>query len=397
MSSTIVILSNMRFDSPIEATSLFLARSFAAGNKVYYVEYPNTFKDYLSNRHTKYFAERKNSFLNAADALIATGNPSFKKVALPFVAPLNFLPEGKLFRLLLKINEAIIAKRLKTVLKNEGVTDFIYFNSFNFYYPGIGNMLKPSLKVYQCVDPMITPYDLKHGYVSEKQLVEESDMVICTSKALYQEKITQNPNTYFVPNAADLSHSSTALNKDTPVHSKLNDIPKPIIGYLGTIERRIDYALMKQVVELNPNKSFVFAGPVIDEHIPGWMRTTANVYLPGPVPYAEMAQMLKGFAIAVIPFKKDDVSATIFPLKLFEYLGAGKPVIVTDFNPDLKDYTHGAVNFCADAESFNKAINEVLATDNTAKQQERIAVAKKNTWDIRANQILELMRKALKK
>jgi teichuronic acid biosynthesis glycosyltransferase TuaH len=393
---TIVIFGNMRFDSPIEATSLFLARSFAKNNPVYYIEYPNTYKDYLSSRNTPYFLQRKNSFNHADEAVMDTELPNFKKIALPFVLPLNFLPEGKIFRLLLKINEKIIVKRLKTIFKKNGIKDFIYINSFNFYYPGIGNALQPALKIYQCIDPMITPYDLKHGLVSELQLVQESDLVICTAKALYDEKKQVNKNTFFVPNAADLSHSSKALDKDLPVHQKLNDIPKPIIGFFGSIERRIDYDLMQQVIKDNPAKSFVFAGPVFKEHLPEWFFNTPNVYLPGPIPYDEMPQMLKGFDIAIIPFKKDEVSATIFPLKLFEYLGAGKPVVVTDFNPDLKDYTYGAVNFCATADAFTKALNDILANDNAAKQAERLAVAQKNTWEIRADEIAGIIDKALK-
>jgi teichuronic acid biosynthesis glycosyltransferase TuaH len=71
-------------------------------------------------------------------------------------------------------------------------------------------------------------------------------------------------------------------------------------------------------------------------------------------------------------------------------------VIVTDFNPDLKEYTYGAVSFCGDAAAFTKAINDILTTDTAAKQAERLAVAQKNTWEIRAVEIEGLMDNALK-
>jgi len=385
----------MRFDSPIEATSLFLARNFARTNKVYYIEYPVTIKDYISHRHTAPFKAMKKRFFSADEAIVDTNIPNLKKVVLPVVAPINFFPEGKLFRLFLKINEYAIIKRLKAVLKKEGIKDFVFINSFNFHYPGIGEALKPVLNIYQCVDPMIMPYDRKHGITSELQLVQESDMVVCTAKALYEEKVRINPNTYFVPNAADLSHSSKALDKDLPAHPAFEKIARPIIGFFGSIERRIDFDLMQKVVNSNPDKSFVFAGPYFPEHIPEWFFNTPNVYLPGSLPYAEMPQVLKSFNIAIIPFKKDEVSATIFPLKLFEYLGAGNPVIVTDFNPDLKDYTYGAVSFCANAAEFDEAINNILETDNAEKKAERLAVAKKNTWEIRADEIEALIEKGL--
>lgn len=386
----------MRFDSPIEATSLFLARSLARNNKVYYIEYPLTIKDYISNRKSAPFMAMKKRFFSADEAVIDTNIPNLKKLVLPIIAPINFFPEGKLFRIFLKINEYAIIKRIKTVLQKQGIKDIIFINSFNFHYPGIGKALKPALNIYQCVDPMIMPYDMKHGITSEWQLVKESDMVICTSKALYEEKIKVNPNTYFVPNAADLSHSSKALDKDLHVHPIFENIPKPVIGFFGSIERRIDFDLMQKVINNNTDKSFVFAGPYFREHIPEWFFNTPNVYLPGPLPYADMPQVLKGFDIAIIPFKKDEVSATIFPLKLFEYLGAGNPVIVTDFNPDLKDYTYGVVCFCGDAEAFSDAINSILKTDNAEKKAGRLAVAQKNTWEIRADEIEALIKKGLK-
>jgi len=393
---TILIFGNMRFDSPIEATSLFLARSLAKDHQVFYIEYPSTIRDYFRDKNSPDFLAVKNSFFNVDDALVDTDIPNLKKIFLPILASINFIPEGKIFRYLLKVNEQLILKRIKVILQKQAVEDFIFINSFNFHYPDVGKLLQPELMVYHCIDPLITPYDIKHGYVSELQLVKDSDIVICTSKALYLEKSKINSHTHLLPNAADLSHSSKALDPALPVHHLLVNIPKPIIGYFGSIERRINYDLMLDVVRANPDKSFVFAGPAIKEHIPDWFFNTPNLYLTGQIPYNEMPQMVKGFDIAIIPFKKDEVSATIFPLKLFEYLGAGKPVITTDFNPDLRDYTKDVVVFCADATTFNMAINTILATDNEQNEAKRQAVANENTWDASANRLVEIIEQELR-
>lgn len=392
----IVIFSNMRFDSPIESTSLFIARSFAKNNPVYYIEYPYTFKDYIKNKKSESFSISNRSLFHQDELITDSKLPNLKRLILPFVFPINFIPESMLYRALLKVNEAIIIKRIKRILNKEGVKDFIFINSFNIYYPGIGKALKPILNIYQCIDPLITPYDLKHGHVSELQLVKESDLVICTSKALFKKQSIINKNTYLVPNAADISQSSKVLNDDLPVHPKLKNIAKPIIGYLGSIERRIDFDLMKIVIDNNPDKSFVFAGPVIYEHIPEWFLNSPGVHICGQIPYEETPQIFKGFDVAIIPFKKDDISDTVFPLKLFEYLGAGLPVVVTDFNNDLKDYTYNTVSFCSDADEFTAALNNILANDNVAKRDERILIAKQNTWEIRTNEIAGLINKNLK-
>jgi teichuronic acid biosynthesis glycosyltransferase TuaH len=382
----IVFSANTRFDSVIQATSLFLARSLAKHNTVFFIDYPFTLKDYFTHRGSAALQLRKEKFRFSSDGIIDTDLSEFKVIIIPPLLPTNSLPAGFFYKLARKINESIIGARVNKVLKKKEVKEFIYINSFNFLYPTVAKKIKPALTVYQCVDPMITSFDMRHGVASENILVKESDLVICTSKALYNEKKSQNPHTYFVPNAADTAYFSTALKEDLQVYEKIKDLPKPIIGYLGTIERRIDYSLITEVIKNNPDKTFVFAGPVWDEHaVP--LKNISNLHMIGPVPYKDVPRLIKGFDIAIIPFKKDGVSNTIFPLKLFEYLSAGKPVILTNFNTDLKDYTNGAAWYCDNANEFNNAITEALHTCTAEKIAERIAIANQNTWENRADEI----------
>ena len=391
----IVFLGNTRFDSEIKATSLFIARNLASDNKVYFIDYPFTLKDYFNYSQTDQLKERKEKLSFFSDGLINTDLPNLKIVITPPVLPINFLPEGFLFRSALKFNESIIASRLKKVFKNEGITEFIYINSFNFHYPDLASKIKPALTIYQCVDPMIIPYDMKHGIISEAQLVKESDLVICTSKALYEEKKQSNVHTYFVPNATDSSHE--IINPaEISIHERLRDITGPIVGYLGTIERRIDYQLVQEVAALNPDKTFIFAGPVSSDYIPESIYASKNIKFIGAVPYDEVPQMIRSFDVTIIPFKKDEVSATIFPIKLFEYLSAGKAVIATDFNPDLKDYTADCVQYCNTASSFSAAIHTALHEDSPEKRACRNALAKENTWENRSRQIAEIIQSHLK-
>lgn len=383
----IVFLGNMRSDGPIKATSLFIARNLAKDNKVFFIDYPFTLKDYFKYIKSDEVKDRKKKFPIFSDGIIETDLPNLKIVITPPVIPINFLPEGLIFRSMLKINENFICWRLKKIFKKESIKEFIYINSFNFHYPNIANKIKPTLTVYQCVDPMIIPYDMKHGIKSEKQLVQKSDLVICTSKALYLEKKLLNKHTYFIPNGADSSHDLTTTDNVTAVHPKIKDLRRPIIGYLGTIERRINYELVREVMEAHPDKTFVFAGPVDYSYVPEYMFKLPNIHFLGIIPYLEVPHMINSFDVAIIPFKKDEVSETIFPIKLFEYLSVGKPVILTNFNLDLKDYTLDLVEYCNDATSFSKAIESVIQNDSKDKAQQRKALANLNTWKERTDQI----------
>jgi len=387
----IVFLGNTRFDGNIKSTSLFIARNLAEQNQVYFIDYPFTLKDYISYMKTDVKKERENKFSIFSDGLIETDLPNLKIVITPPVIPINFLPEGFLFRSLLKANELILKIRMKKIFRNKGIKEFIFINSFNFHYPRLAQMIKPTLTVYHCVDPMIVPYDMKHGILSEKQLVIESDLVICTSVKLTQEKILLNPNTYFVPNASDSDNEFKEIDPDMKNHDKVSHIRPPVIGYLGTIERRIDYNLLKDVVDHNRDKNFVIAGPIEEGYLSNPLFTANNVFTTGAIPYGEVPQLINSFDLAIIPFKKDEVSRTIFPIKLFEYLSFGKPVVSTDFNIDLKDFTGDMVAYCSDAELFSDAIAQALASDNSKKMEDRKLLAKQNTWKKRSEYISEIL------
>jgi glycosyltransferase involved in cell wall biosynthesis len=216
-------------------------------------------------------------------------------------------------------------------------------------------------------------------------------MVICTSKKLQEEKKKFHPKTHFVSNAADIKHSILATNKNLPVHNAVSQFKKPVIGYFGSIEKRIDYEMMKDVIKKNKDKNFVFAGPVTREWVPDSFFELENVHFIGRIYYDEMPSVLKCFDVAIIPFRKYEDSATVFPMKLFEYLGAGKPVVSTDFNPDLKNFTNDLVAYCSNAEEFSAAINKALKNDNEFLQQERIELASNHTWESRAAAIEELI------
>ena len=380
----------MQFDGHLESTNYTMARHLAKHNNVYYVDRPFTWKDCIKFKDTPEFKIRKPHFFSSANSIIQTEIPNLKIVISPPVPSINMLPEGKFYRSAARINELIVGRRLKKVIKNLNITDYIYINSYNYTYPTFHNLIKPVLTVYHCVDPLIEIYQTKHGLISEDIVVKSVDLVICTSKELRNNKLKLNPNSHFVPNAANISHSQKALDPKLPVADILSGINKPVIGYFGNIERRIDYNLLTELFAQNPDKNFAFVGPVDLNYVNILVFKERNAFIKGAVPYEQMPAVLKGFDVAIIPFKKDEVSNSIFPLKLFEYLGSGKPVVSSDFNSDLQEFTGDTVAYCKTSTEFTLAINKAL-NDTPELQQKRLAIAAENTWEHRIIEIEKLL------
>lgn len=393
---TLVIQALSRFDSEIQSASYAIARELANNNQVFFVDKPFTINEFFQLRKTTAWKIRKPFVSWFSKGLMQPEGEKLKIIICPVILSLHFLPEGKLYRVLLGVNEWIMAKRIRKVLANNNLKDYVFINSADYHFPGLSNLLNPILRVYHCVDPVVTVFDKRHGHVSERQQIENADLVICSSKQLQNEKKRFNGNTFFIPNATDFPHSNKATDEKLSVHSCLSKIKRPIIGYLGSIERRIDYKLLKEVVPKNPDKSFVFVGPIVRDCVPAWFYRQPNLHLIQPLPYQEIPALIKGFDVAIIPFKKDEVSRTIFPLKLFEYLAAGKPVVAVNFNPDLQDFTQGTVVFCDDAERFSCALQQELDNDSPQKIKKRIALAAANTWANRAEDVSALLAGQLK-
>ncbi len=395
----IIVLALPRWDGKYKSTSLQIARQLAKKNRVLYIDNPFTFVETVRNIRSPQIKRRWRKFLPFSNGLtqIEIEGISLQNLTTPPVLPINALPEGIVYRFLAKINHRILGHRIQKAIKKLEFKNYIYINSFNFYYPDLDTYLKPVLSIYHCVDGMVRRYTLRHGPHLEKRLLKKVDLVISTSKALQTEKAKINPNSYFIPNAADFDLCSKALDERTKTPWEFSGLKKPIIGYFGNIERRIDYQLLKKIFERRTDWTLAMVGPVEMQFLPDWFTNLKNVKLFGAQPYHRLPEFLKGFDVAIIPFKIDEVSHTIYPLKLFEYLGGGKPVVSTLFNPDLLMPLQRVVYLAQDADHFEHLIRKAYNENSEMLVKERINIARQNTWQSRGEAFARLVQKWLNK
>ena len=234
--------------------------------------------------------------------------------------------------------------------------------------------------------------------IGEIRLARQADLIFTTAPRLQSFYKEFNPNTFFFPNVADFDHFKSALDPETHVPDDINALARPIIGFVGAISSyKLDFDLIASLAQRHPKWSFVFIGevgegdPLTDASL---LANLPNVHVLGGRPYASLPGYLKAVDVAILPCIINDYTRSMFPMKFFEYLASGRPVVSTRV-PALSAYGHVAA-LCCDPTEFAKAIKAALA-GKAADLSLRLAAAREHTYDIRTSRMWERIGEALRK
>ncbi len=309
-------------------------------------------------------------------------------VLAPFVIPLYASDFVR------RVNTRLLAWQVRRALRVHAEPIlFVYLPSL----VGIIGQLDEKLVIYHCVDEHAANPNVPARRVAERELelLRSADAVLTSSSTLFEAKRVCNPNTFYLPNVGDAEHFAQARAADLAVPGDLGGIPHPIAGFVGNISAyKLDFELLRSVAETRSDWSFVLIGPIGtgDPSTDVSRLILPNVHLLGIRPYADLPRYVRAFDACIIPFRQNESTRGTLPMKFFEYLGAGKPVIATDLPTlaEFRSYFYPITN----TDEFSAALTKSL-TEGVNCAPRRLELARRYSWDTRMREIDTIVMAAL--
>lgn len=269
----------------------------------------------------------------------------------------------------------VILKRIENYYTPEQTVFYVTNPRWIDYF---ANLSGSSSIIYDCIDDWdgfvdenifgnrLTP-------AKEKKIATIADVVLCSSKRLCVKMSNYNQNIFYIPNGVEIK---TPHSNDIPLD--LVNIPKPIVFFMGMITNWVDIQLIDFISERRPDYSFVFVGPSFKVELP----KRDNIYDLGEKKYEKLSPYLSSVDIGIIPFKNNKISAAVSPLKFFEYISTGLPVVTTVF-PELTGVpgAHIAYNYS----EFLTNMDKLICLEDETKLQVKDALyntSKEYEWSL---------------
>lgn len=301
------------------------------------------------------------------------------------------LPEnGHLFRLRNWINRLTRIHALHTYLKLSGLKKE---NTILWVFPPHPHIdtlvasIPHTLLVSHIVDNFTKhndPWLSRHALIQYPKLSTIADVLISGSKFNLDYFNHRQSANYLFENAVD------PIFLGTPTATPVSRDGTTRIGYVGTLSERTDLELLKHVACTRPNWHLFIAGKnEFPQHTRDWFDLPNVTYL-GILPYRELPEFLRNLDVCLIPHLNTDYCKSMSPLKLFQYLATGRPIVSTDIEglDRVKDH----IRIAQSHDDFVKQIEHALQHDTKDESKRRIERARLETWESRVSEIFQVIK-----
>ena len=385
----IVMLSTAEWDNPFWTNKQHTACSLAnAGHRVFYIESLG-----LRSPSAGHGRDWKRLFKRLLRAFLLPNKVKDNLwVWSPLVIP---AASGKFSQ---NINKVLLSLTLGFYRRLYGFRSAILwtYNPLTLLYakPNRFNAL-----IYHCVDEISAQPGMNKKLIQtqERKLCSLADHVFVTSSSLYSSRSRWTRRITYLPNVVDSDHFSKGRLVSTYVPFDFESIPEPRLIFVGALSSyKVDFDLIQKLAVICPNWSIVLIG-LVGEGDPNTsinqLMGIKNIYLLGPKSYKELPMLMHFSNVGLLPCVLNQYTRAMFPMKFFEYLAAGLPVVSTRL-PSLEEFAE-YINFASTAEEFASMINKILSNSSHFDEQSVKDLVSKYSYRKRTEAMIKTIEQVL--
>ena len=239
----------------------------------------------------------------------------------------------------------------------------------------------PGLTIYYCADDFSASSQAARRVTkSEETLMADADLVFVTSQKLFERAQRQAARVHLFPAGVNFDQFAGVRTDANPPPSDLAALGRPVAGYVGALHVWVDQELVADLARRMPDVQFAMVGPTHSDT--SLLKACPNVHLLGARKHKDIPAYIKGFDAGLVPYRDSEYTASVYPVKLNEYLAMGVPVVATDL-PEIRRFNqeHGHVLAVAqDADQFERALRAAFVPATPEDIQQRCDVARENSW-----------------
>ena len=278
-----------------------------------------------------------------------------------------------------------------------------------YYYPQyleLIDALQPRTVVYECMDNYTALFSPKKNPAQasafaaiqrdEPALLQRADIVFYGAHTLMDERPAYRAKSRHFPTGVDVKHFARAAAAGGFTPPEIAAIRRPVLGYWGAVDNRIDFELLTHAATARPDCSFVLLGPLVTlqrETIDHFLRLP-NVHWLGPKLYEDIPDYARVFDVCLLPFKVSAEGRYLNPTKTLEYLATGKPVLSTCI-PDVERFYSDTVAIVRTREEFVQMTRQLLERDTDAARAQRMAKAQNRSWETMVDEMWSLVERGI--
>lgn len=283
-----------------------------------------------------------------------------------------------------------IIKELKRIIAEQEIADNLVVWSYNPLYSDYFGQFDNATYVFDAVDNWAahSSYSDKKQMIAQnyERIADQSNVIFTVSDEL-RSVFGSKPHVHWIPNGVEIGH----FISETEIHDAVIGLQKPVIGFLGILQDRIDVELLESIAHNNPSCSLVLAGPVWKGFPKERLDQFKNVHFLGSVAYTDIPKLYNGFNVGIIPYKVNEFVKSTNSMKFYEYLAAGLPVVST--NCPGADQFGNYVNIAHSAQEFNELITACKNVNRVTSEQRKNLLHDK-TWKHRVDTMIDLINTA---